>query len=43
VEVLKRITKYYYVARDIIEDVFIYIKKNGAFKAVISSEEFSSA
>jgi hypothetical protein len=42
VEVLERITKYYYVARDIIEDMFMYIKKNSAFKAVISPKEFSS-
>jgi hypothetical protein len=42
VKVLERITKYYYAAKDIIENVFIYIKKDSTFKAVISSKEFSS-
>jgi hypothetical protein len=40
-EVLETMIKYYHRAADMIEEVFVYIESDGAFKSSISQEDFA--
>jgi hypothetical protein len=43
IEVLKTMVIFYNRTKDMIKDVFTYVKADGAFKVVVSHDEFNHA